>query len=85
MLKFRNNVTGIIEEPRNPKVIEQYIKSELYEKVGELPQANEPVGALCDYTSYTVKELKQKANALGITYRAKSTKSELIALINHAN
>lgn len=85
-MKFRHKATGIIEEPHNAKVIEQYQKSELFKKIEELPQApKEPVVASKDYTGYTIKELKQEADTLGLTYRNKATKSELIAILGGTN
>lgn len=89
MIKFRNKATGIIEEPHNAKVIEQYYKSDMYNLLGKtdkLPQAQiEPVVAITDYTSYTLKKLKQKADTLGLSYRNKATKSELIAILSGTN
>lgn len=84
-MKFRHIATGIIEEPHNSKVIEQYQKSELYQEIEELPQATKPVVALKDYAGYTLKELKKEADTLGLTYRNKATKSELIAILNGTN
>jgi hypothetical protein len=71
MKKFINKNTGLVETVTNEKLIEQYEKySNIYELVGD----NEP----------TVKELKEKADSLGIEYKAKVTKAELLELIANA-
>lgn len=78
MIKFINKATGIIEEPHNEEVIKQYQKSKLYrqlfEKTEELPK---------NYDNYTLKELKQEADKLGLSYKKRATKSDLIALLNN--
>ena len=88
-MRFRHKVTGIIEEPHDTKVIEQYQKSDMYNlvsKTDKLPQAHmEPVVTITDYTNYTLKKLKEEADALGLSYRNKATKSELIAILNGTN
>jgi hypothetical protein len=69
MKKFRNRVTGCIEEVTNKMLIEQYEKhTERYEEVKE---ATEP----------TLKELKAQADALGLVYPKKVTKEELLELL----
>lgn len=73
MKKFLNKNTGLVEVVTNEKLIEQYEKyNEVYELVGA--KDNEP----------TLKELKEKADALGIEYKAKVTKAELLELIANA-
>lgn len=75
MKKFRNIKTGIVEIVKNEKLIEQYEKhSEVYELVDDKSN-NEP----------TLKELKEQADALGIEYKAKVTKAELLELIANVN
>jgi hypothetical protein len=71
MKKFLNKNTGLVEDVTNEKLIEQYEKyNNIYELVGGETN-NEP----------TLKELKEKADALGIEYKAKVTKAELLELI----
>jgi hypothetical protein len=73
MKKFKNKNTGLVEVVTNEKLIEQYEKyNEVYESVGG--NDNEP----------TLKELKEKADAMGIEYKAKVTKAELLELIANA-
>jgi hypothetical protein len=73
MKKFKNKNTGLVEVVTNEKLIEQYEKyNEVYELVGG--NDNEP----------TLKELKEKADAMGIEYKAKVTKAELLELIANA-
>jgi hypothetical protein len=73
MKKFKNIKTGIVEVVTNERLIEQYEKySDVYELVGATN--NEP----------TLKELKEKADSLGIEYKAKVTKAELLELITNA-
>lgn len=73
MKKFKNIRTGIIEVVTNERLIEQYEKySDVYELVGA--KDNEP----------TLKELKERADELGIEYKAKVTKAELLELIANA-
>lgn len=73
MKKFKNIRTGIIEVVTNEKLIEQYEKyNDVYELVGA--KDNEP----------TLKELKERADELGIEYKAKVTKAELLELIANA-
>ena len=71
MKKFLNKNTGLVEVVTNEKLIEQYEK---YNNVYELVGANEP----------TLKELKEKADALGLEYKVKVTKAELLELIANA-
>ena len=73
MKKFKNIKTGIVEVVTNEKLIEQYEKyNDVYELVGATN--NEP----------TLKELKERADELGIEYKAKVTKAELLELIVNA-
>lgn len=73
MKKFINKNTGLVEVVTNEKLIEQYEKyNKVYELVGG--NDNEP----------TLKELKEKADAMGIEYKAKVTKAELLELIANA-
>lgn len=73
MKKFKNIKTGIVEVVTNERLIEQYEKySDVYELVGA--KDNEP----------TLKELKERADELGIEYKAKVTKAELLELIANA-
>lgn len=73
MKKFKNKITGLIEEVTNETLIAQYEKyTERYEEVGAT--TSEP----------TLKELKEKADAMGIEYKAKVTKAELLELIANA-
>lgn len=74
MKKFINKNTGLVEIVSNEKLIEQYEKyNNVYESVGV--KDNEP----------TLKELKEKADSLGIEYKARVTKAELLELIENAN
>ena len=74
MKKFINKNTGLVEIVTNDKLIEQYEKyNNVYEIVGS--KDNEP----------TLKELKEKADSLGIEYKARVTKAELLELIENAN
>lgn len=70
MKSFINVLTGVVETPQNKLVIEQYEKNtELYK---EYKPVSEP----------TLKELKEKADELGIIYKKKVTKKELLELLN---
>jgi len=76
MKTFKNLKTGVLEHVTNEKLIPQYEKyTDVYELVGEKKADNEP----------TLKELKEQADALGIEYKAKVTKAELLELIANAN
>ncbi len=72
LAKFKNKVTGQVFTPQNDMVKEQLTKSDLFELVGSKKQ--EP--------SY--KELKAKADELGIEYAHNISKSNLIELIENA-
>ena len=72
-MRFYNVNSGGIEVPQNQKVIEQYKKyPEIYKPIES--GAPEP----------TLKELKEKANQLGIEYAKNIKKAELLKLINNA-
>lgn len=75
MKTFKNKKTGVLEHVTNEKLLAQYEKyTDVYELVNEKSE-NEP----------TLKELKEQANALGIEYKAKVTRAELLELIKENN
>lgn len=72
MKKFKNKMVGVIEVVTNEEVIKQYLKyNDIYELIED--KKAEP----------TLKELKEQADGLGITYNSKVTKAELLELINN--
>jgi len=75
MKTFKNKKTGVLEHVTNEKLLAQYEKyTDVYELVNEKAE-NEP----------TLKELKEQADALGIKYKAKVTRAELLELIKENN
>lgn len=86
MIKFINKATGIIEEPHNEEVIKQYQKSKLYDVyvLGKVPVVakKELPQEKIDLNSFTLKELKDRADKIGLSYKKRATKSELIELLS---
>lgn len=90
MIKFINKQLGVLEAPNNDKIIEQYRKRpDLYGEIEEIDldkklEANE-VGQKMplhkDYSKYTLKELKNEADSIGLVYNKKITRSEILALL----
>lgn len=79
MKSFINLKTGVIETPNNSMVIEQYEKNiDLYEEYKPTKSENAD-------KELTLRELKEQADALGLTYAKKVTKAELIEMIVNAN
>lgn len=75
MKKFKDVRTGVVEIVTNKELIKQYENhSEVYELVGDKNTDTEP----------TLKELKEQADVLGIEYKARVTKAELLELIANA-
>lgn len=71
MKTFKNIKIGVLETV-NDKLAEQYeARPELYELVNDKEETNE----------MTLKELKERADELGIEYPSKVTKSALLKLI----
>lgn len=72
MKTFKNKKTGVLEHVTNEVLIPQYEKyTDLFELVEGKKADEEP----------TLNELKAKADELGIKYKAKVTKAELLELI----
>lgn len=71
-MKFKNKITGCVEEVNNKTLIEQYQKyTDVYEQVK-------------GSNNNTLKELKKEAKTLGIKYGRNVTEEELIELIANA-
>lgn len=79
MKSFINLATGVVETPNNSMVIEQYEKNtDLYEEYKPIKNnkiSEEP----------TLKELKEQADTLGLTYDKRVTKAKLIEMLANAN
>ena len=77
MIKFINKQLGVLEAPNNDKVLEQYKKRpELYGTIEEIDLDEEK-----DYSKYTLKELKNEADILGLVYSKKATRNEILNLL----
>lgn len=75
MKTFKNLKSGVLEHVTNEKLLEQYEKyTDVYEVVDEKAD-KEP----------TLKELKEQADALGLTYNKKVTKAELTEMLANTN
>lgn len=73
MKTFKNKKTGVLEHVTNEVLIPQYEKyTDLFELVEDKKADKEP----------TLNDLKAKADELGIEYKAKVTKAELLELIS---
>lgn len=77
MKTFKNLKTGVLEHVANEKLVEQYEKyTNVYELVDEKKK---------DDKELTLNELKEQADALGLTYDKKVTKAKLTEILANAN
>ena len=75
MKTFKNLKVGVLETV-NVELAKQYeARPSIYAPVETESKTNEP----------TLKELKEQADALGIEYKAKVTKAELLEMLANAN
>lgn len=75
MKTFKNLKVGVLETV-NDELAKQYeARPNIYALVETGDKTNEP----------TLKELKEQADALGIEYKAKVTKAELLEMLANAN
>ncbi len=75
MKTFKNLKVGVLETV-NDELAKQYeARPSIYAPVETESKTNEP----------TLKELKEQADALGIEYKAKVTKAELLEMLANAN
>ena len=75
MKTFKNLKVGVLETV-NDELAKQYeARPSIYSQFQVERKINEP----------TLKELKEQADALGIEYKAKVTKAELLEMLANAN
>lgn len=83
MASFLNLSLGVIETPSNKSVVEQYRKRpELYKELQDsIAHSNTtPKNML----NLTLKELKQQADMLGLSYNKNASKTQILALLEKA-